>query len=86
MSVVIHGPSEQCGDSPGAPAARLARLLGELGPNMDLASLVERVARQDLPWVVVSTSAIAAWERRDPTGWERVSEWLAAQGVAIVRT
>jgi len=47
--------------------------------------LVERVSRVDLPWVVIPEAAIAAWEERDPTGWEKVSAWLAVQSITIVR-
>lgn len=60
-------------------------LLGEIDPGTDLAHLVKRVCENDLPWVVVTTAALEAWQVRDPTGWERVREWLAARGVAIVR-
>jgi hypothetical protein len=35
--------------------------------------------------VVVATAALKAWEERDPAGWEKVSEWLAANGVTVVR-
>ena len=62
-----------------------ADLLAELGPETDLAFLVRRVCRDQLPWVVIPSSAVAAWMRRDPAGWEKVSTWLDAQGVTIVR-
>ncbi len=60
-------------------------LIAALKPNIDLARLVDRVARADLPWVVVSRAAAAAWEREDPAGWAKVSQWLAVKGVAVVR-
>jgi hypothetical protein len=60
-------------------------LIAALKPNTDLARLVERVARAELPWVVVSPGAVAACEREDPAGWAQVSEWLAVKGVAVVR-
>ena len=60
-------------------------LLTDLGRSSDLAQLVERVARDQLPWVVVSSAAVTAWMRRDPDGWAKVSAWLAERGVAIVR-
>ena len=53
--------------------------------SAELAWLVERVCQNNLPWVVVTSSALTAWQERDPTGWEKVSGWLAAKGVAIVR-
>lgn len=59
-------------------------LLSDLGRS-DLARLVERVARDQLPWVVVSSAAVTAWMRRDPDGWAKVSAWLAERGVAVVR-
>lgn len=60
-------------------------LLSELGGNSDLVRLVERVTQTRLPWVVVPGSAITRWKTDDPAGWEKVSEWLAVHGVAIVR-
>jgi hypothetical protein len=62
-----------------------AELLAELRTTTDLASLVERVSRSKLRWVVVSESALKAWKERDPTGWEKVSDWLGAKGITIVR-
>jgi hypothetical protein len=60
-------------------------LLTDLGPGSDLARLVERVTSDRLPWVVVSTTAVTAWTRRDPEGWAKVSRWLTERGVALVR-
>ena len=62
-----------------------ADLLADLGSDTDLAVLVRRVCDDQLPWVVVSSAAVTAWMRRDPAGWEKVSTWLDAQGVALVR-
>jgi hypothetical protein len=81
---VIHRSSERS-DPQGHAATRVARLVAELGPNSDLVWLVERVSRASLPWVVLPATAISAWEGRDPAGWEKVSEWLAVQGITIVR-
>jgi hypothetical protein len=60
-------------------------LLAGLSANTGLPPLVKRVSEQRLPWVVVSAAAIQDWERRNPRAWADVSEWLAAQGVALVR-
>jgi hypothetical protein len=57
----------------------------DLDLSPDLAGLVERVRQNRQPWVVVATAALEAWEQRDPVGWEKVSEWLAENGVAVVR-
>jgi hypothetical protein len=65
--------------------ALLETLLAELDPSTDLARLVERVWRNNLSQVVVSAPALTAWQQRDPAGWEKVSAWLAAKGVTIVR-
>lgn len=65
-------------------ATRPAELLAGLKSNTDLASLIERVCREDRPWVVVPAATLAAWQQRDPTGWAKVSAWLAAKGVTIV--
>jgi hypothetical protein len=62
-----------------------ADLLDDLGADTDLARLVHRVCQDQLPWVVVSSGAVAGWMHRDPQGWQKVSDWLAAQGVALVR-
>ncbi len=68
------------------PATSDARmLLGDPDLSADLACLVDRVRQNKQPWVVVATAALKAWEERDPAGWEKVSEWLAANGVAVVR-
>lgn len=66
-------------------ATRTAERLAELGPNRDLVWLIERVSRTSLPWVVIPGAAITAWGERDPAEWEKVSDWLASRGVAIVR-
>jgi hypothetical protein len=55
-------------------------LLADPDLSADLAYLVDRVRRNKQPWVVVATTALKAWEQRDPAGWEKVSEWLAANG------
>ena len=73
--------SELARESHGAALA----VLSEINLSTDLGRLVRRVAETGLPWVVVSAAAIAGWERRDPSGWARVREWLAARGVSIVR-
>jgi len=52
--------------------------------STELTSLVERVCQSNLPWVVVAGSAVAAWQERDPVGWEKVSAWLAVKGVSMV--
>jgi hypothetical protein len=51
-------------------------LIAALKPNTDLARLVDQVARANLPWVVVSSAAVVAWERKIqpggrkyPIGW-----------------
>ena len=60
-------------------------LIATLGSKTDLAALVKRLSQKDLPCLVVSSAAVAAWTRRDPAAWARVSHWLAAKGVAIVQ-
>jgi hypothetical protein len=67
------------------PSDDLADLLAELSPETDLAAIVKRVSRRNLPWVVVSSAAVAAWRQRDPAAWTKVSEWLAAKRVAIIQ-
>ena len=67
------------------PRGDAAALLAQLGPTTDLAGLVERVARNRLPWMVVQAAALWAWEERDPDGWAKVSAWLTSNGVVVVR-
>jgi len=74
--------AEQIENSPPSDALDL---IATLGSKTDLAALVKRLSQKDLPCLVVSSAAVAAWTRRDPAAWARVSEWLAAKGVAIVR-
>jgi len=72
-------------DAGGATPTPTAALLAELNANTDLAGLVERVARNSLPRVVLPAMALRGWEERDPAGWAKVSAWLAGRGVTIVR-
>lgn len=74
VTVVVHPGSMTTED-----------LLTGLLLNAPLTRFVKRVSEQRLPWVVVSAVAIADWERRNPAAWAQVSEWLAAQGIALVR-
>lgn len=61
-------------------------LLIELrGSRTDLARLVEAATRDRLTRLVVPQRSVDAWERREPETWMKVSGWLAARGVAIVR-
>jgi hypothetical protein len=68
----------------GGGNAPATALLAELNGNTDLAALVERVARTNLPSVVVPALALAAWEERDSAGWAKVSAWLRAKRVTII--
>lgn len=51
----------------------------------DLARLVEAASRDRLTRIVVPQRSVDAWEQREPETWTKVSGWLAARGVAIVR-
>ena len=51
----------------------------------DLARLVEAATRDRLTRLVVPQRSVEAWERREPETWTKVSGWLVARGVAIVR-
>ena len=72
-------------DSASTDSAPPSALLAELNSSTDLAWLVGRVCRHNLPRVIVRSSALTAWQERDPAGWEKVSAWLRAKGIAIVR-
>ena len=84
MGAIRESPEPQR-DSSGHDASQTAALLAELSRTTDLAWLVERVAQDHLPWVVVPEAALAAWEQRDPVGWAKVAAWLAAKRVTVVR-
>ncbi|HYM67367.1 MAG TPA: hypothetical protein VEW68_08765 [Patescibacteria group bacterium] len=51
----------------------------------DLARLVEAAAHDRHTRLVVPQRSVEAWELREPGTWTKVSGWLAARGVAIVR-
>jgi plasmid replication initiation protein len=51
----------------------------------DLARLVEAATRDQLTQVVVPQRSVQAWEQREPDTWTKVSNWLTARGIAIVR-
>jgi hypothetical protein len=61
-------------------------LLSELRTSRtDLARLVEAAAHDRHTRLVVPQRSVEAWERREPETWTKVSGWLTARGVAIVR-
>ncbi len=51
----------------------------------DLARVVEAVVRDRIPYIVVPSAAVRAWEQREPQQWAKVARWLAAQNVAMVQ-
>ena len=81
-----RGSPDQRDDLDRAAHGAMIALLAELNARTDLARVVEQVCRNDLRWVVVPARALAAWEERDPAGWAKVKEWLAAKGATIVRS
>jgi hypothetical protein len=88
MNRTVTGSTQSPGPGGGAGAAvptSTAVLLAELNPNTDLPALVERVSLHGLPWIVVPAAALGAWEERDPVGWAKVSAWLAANDVVVLR-
>ena len=72
-------------NSGGTSSATLDALRADPDLSTELVWLVERVCQNELPWVVVSGGALTAWQQRDPAGWEKVSKWLAANGITVVR-
>lgn len=51
----------------------------------DLARVVEAVIRDRLPYVVVPIQAVMSWERRELEHWAKVTGWLVAQNVSLVK-
>ena len=61
-------------------------LLTELrASRTDLARFVEAACCSELPYIVVRSQAVVAWEEREPLVWKKVSEWLAEQGRSFVQ-
>jgi hypothetical protein len=61
-------------------------LLNELrSSRTDLARLVEAAAHDRHTQIVVPQRSVEAWELREPQTWTKVSGWLTARGVSIVR-
>lgn len=61
-------------------------LLSELRTSRtDLARLVEAATRDHLTRLIVPQRSVDAWEQREPETWLKVSGWLTARGIAIVR-
>ncbi len=64
----------------------LEELLAELrASRTDLARVVEAAARTRLPYIVVPARSVSAWQQREPQTWVKVSQWLTAQGIEVVR-
>ena len=60
-------------------------LLSELRTSQtDLARFVEAVVRDSMPYIVVPSAAVKAWQRREPQAWAKVAGWLEAHHVAVV--
>jgi hypothetical protein len=60
-------------------------LLTELQASQtDLARLVEAVVRDRMPYIVVPSAAVSAWQHRAPQDWAKVAVWLEANHVAVV--
>ena len=69
-----------------APVIDTDELLSELRTsNTDLSRLVAAVLHDRRPYVVVPWQAAIAWERREPEQWAKVSDWLAAHNVSLVK-
>ena len=61
-------------------------LLSELRTSRtDLARLVEAATRDHLTRLIVPQRSVDAWQQREPETWTKVSGWLTARGIAIVR-
>jgi hypothetical protein len=49
-----------------------------------LARVVEAVASNELPYVLVPIAALKGWQERDPEAWRKVEAWLIARGTNVV--
>jgi len=62
-----------------------SKLLTELrSSRTDLGRFVETVIRNSRQYLVISSQATQAWERREPRTWAKVADWLAAHDVAVL--
>jgi hypothetical protein len=60
-------------------------LLSELRTSQtDLSRFVEAVVRDSMPYIVVPSAAVNAWQRREPQAWAKVAGWLEVHHVAVV--
>ncbi len=50
----------------------------------DLARFVNAAGRSTLPYMLVTSAALKGWKQRHPEAWANMSEWLTAQGKAVV--
>jgi len=55
-----------------------------MASRTDLPRFLEAARRTDLPYLVVASEAVRAWEEREPDLWARFSSWLTEQGKSIV--
>jgi hypothetical protein len=46
---------------------------------------VEAADRDHPTRIIVPQRSVDAWEQREPETWLKVSAWLAARGITIVR-
>jgi hypothetical protein len=70
----------------GGPVITHDELLTDLQDSKtDLARVVEAVVRDRVPYIVVPSAAVRAWEEREPHHRAKVAAWLAEQNVAMVQ-
>ncbi len=61
-------------------------LLDELRESRsDMVRLVEAASCVERAYVVVPAQAVKGWIEQDPHAWAKVSDWLAANGKALVQ-
>jgi hypothetical protein len=62
-----------------------AELVTELrSSRTDLARIVQAVDRDKRPMLVVPAQSVRAWERREPSAWARVQEWLDEHSITVL--
>ena len=55
-----------------------------MASRTDLPRYLAAAQRTDLPYRVIASEAVRAWERREPDLWARFSSWLTAHGKRVV--
>jgi hypothetical protein len=85
--LIVHPAQAVAANRPKGGGVRIpGDLLADLQDSKtDLLRVIGAVVRGRVPYIFIPSTAVEAWERREPEHWARVTEWLAEQNVALVQ-